>query len=146
MNTITRQPQDGPYHFIKRSTLECRTTTDLHFESDDEKWEAGNYFISKEKADDCADQLQAEYADRLEDLTHRRNRNRDKLCTALSKLYEDMDKGTPVEEWDREDLEKAVALVKLSVKAFNTERQMLGSEFSQIQKEITEIITNYPKI
>lgn len=66
-----RQPKGANYYFIRVKTMKVVQTADCYFESDDLRWDGGNYFLDGRNAKKCLEVIQEKYAEPLADLAER---------------------------------------------------------------------------
>ena len=66
-----RLPKGADYYFIRVKTMKVVQTADCYFESDDLRWDGGNYFLDGRNAKKCLEVIQEKYADQLADLAER---------------------------------------------------------------------------
>lgn len=155
MNTIHRVPAGCSYYFIRLSQLKACATNDLRFDSDDEKFANGNYFLSRERCHECATELQEQFAEPLATISNKSEQNRDSFLTAVRNII-------TAREWDafpekedeiaslkKDELQKAAKGISEMADAYATfeaERKALRKEREEITARVKEIIANFPKI
>lgn len=83
---MERLPKDAKYHFISTTFWKVCTTTDPHFGTDDERFEAGNYFPEIRAAVDCFDEIDDKYGKRLKDLREGKDAARRNFLSAATEI------------------------------------------------------------
>lgn len=152
MKQVTRQAANEPYHFIRLSMLKACTTNDLYFDSDNEKYATGNYFLSIEQAKRCASELQEDYGEELQTIEHKRAQYRDILLKAVREIAADC-KFARIGNWEaagqQPELTKVVegaALIGTKVYEFEADNRVLSKRAAEIREDVLNRIANYPKI
>lgn len=152
MKQVTRQAANEPYHFIRLSMLKACTTNDLYFDSDNEKYATGNYFLSIEQAKRCASELQEDYGEELQTIEHKRAQYRDILLKAVREIAADC-KSAKIGNWEaagqQPELTKVVegaALIGTKVYEFEADNRVLSKRAAEIREDVLNRIANYPKI
>ena len=173
MNTIARQPQGGTYHFIRFSNLKNCQTTDCRFDSDNEKFENGNYFLSPDTCKACSIALREQFAEPLEAIENKRDQNRQHFIHAvenacLGKFEDDEDEDSKpkkgaddkgkrtryrlaplartAKKAERDPHNKAVSYILDAFKEFSANRDALNKEAAEIRAQVKDITINWPKI
>lgn len=70
-----RLPKGGNYYFISRRSLKLVMTRDEYFESDGERYNEENYFLTKGAAADCANEIAEAFGDKLERIAYNKEQN-----------------------------------------------------------------------
>ncbi len=69
---MERLEKGGAYHFISIPYYKVCATHDEHFESDDDRFDAGNYFVDKRAACKCFNKIDSAHGDRLREIAKER--------------------------------------------------------------------------
>ena len=104
---MNRLPQGSNYHFISLRYNKIVATHDCYFDSDDQRFAEGNYFIDVNVARACFATIRDEYGAKLEAIESAKERNKSKLISTISHLV-DTALGKPIEGKNSEDEEEAL--------------------------------------
>ena len=69
---MERLEKGGAYHFISIPYYKVCATHDEHFESDDDRFDAGNYFVDKRAACKCFNKIDSAHGERLREIAKER--------------------------------------------------------------------------
>lgn len=69
---MERLSKGGDYYFISIPYYKVCATHDEHFESDDERFDAGNYFLDKRAAQICFNKIDSAHGERLREIARER--------------------------------------------------------------------------
>lgn len=69
---MERLSKGGAYHFISIPYYKVCATHDEHFDSDDERFDAGNYFLDKRAAQICFNKIDSAHGERLREIARER--------------------------------------------------------------------------
>lgn len=103
---MNRLPQGSKYHFISLRYFKIVPTQDCYFDSDNQRFEEGNYFTDVNVARACFATIRDEYGAKLEAIESAKERNKSKLISTISNLV-DKALGNPDSDKKSEDEEEA---------------------------------------
>lgn len=149
MKAITRQPEGAPYYFIRLSTLKNCNTLDHHFDSDDEKYETGNYFLSGDQCRHCSAYLSEEYGEELQALASQKLAAKNTAIKAVQTIAKEHLFGEVKPTAKKAELKKVLegaAKVVDVLKEYTENLADLSKRSQEIRAEIVTIIEKYPKI
>ena len=135
---MERLQKGGAYHFISIPYFKVCTTHDEHFESDDERFDKGNYFPDTTAARQCFNKIENRYGERVREIARERKNTegaftQKAVSLALAGRAKDAD---------------TAALFAQLVEANDTRKarmDALHDEFKAIETAITDIIRKSPK-
>ena len=102
---MNRLPQGSNYHFISLRYFKIVATQDCYFDSDNQRFEEGNYFTDVNVARACFATIREEHGGELEEIENLKERNKRKLISTVSKLV-DKALGNPASGKKSEDEDK----------------------------------------
>ena len=103
---MNRLLQGSEYYFISLRYWKIVTTQDCYFDSDNQRFEEGNYFTDVNVARACFATIRKQYGGELEAIESAKERNKSKLISTISHLVEKA-LGNPIEGKKSEDEEEA---------------------------------------
>lgn len=143
MKTTIRErvPKNTKYYFIKISELKLCFTNDYRMDSDNEKFEAGNYFYTHDAAMEVADLLQDKFADKLRSISYGERVNDRGFIKAVNGLVEKYKLRKKAEAMP----EAAADALLAEIDAYNKEKSGLSAQRREIMDNIHAIISKAPK-
>lgn len=144
MNTIARLPKDAPYYFVRISTLDSCATKDCYFESDDERYNTANYFLSSDACRRCAASLRELYGETLRTINNAKLANKNNTIKAVQTAALSF-KFEKAKEQEKDDLVEDARKVVEILKDYTDTVMALRKQQADTYDEIQEFITKYPK-
>lgn len=139
-HTIDRLPNGSEYFFIKLSELKACQTIDCHFESDDEKFSAGNYFLTRSAVRAVADELREQFEDRIRSNRSARTVNEHKFIKATIDLADNCHLRSA-----SADMLRASDLLLAAINDYRARKAALDAESKIIKEEVDALIRKSPK-
>lgn len=132
----TRLTEGSNYYFIRISKMRIVQTADVHFDSDNERYAAKNYFYSKTTAQACLNAILGKHGDDLEALNDEMERATGAALRDFASLASRAKKGT-------EDPGLILKDVIRLQSAFETRKRTIYENRKVIMDAIKALITKY---
>lgn len=154
-----RKNKGEQYFFISRRTMRPVLTRDEYFESDDQRYDDENYFLTKNAAYSCADDIREQYGEKLEKIAYNKEMNDRSFIKAVKALPEryNLKKAqkpkpdeTPNEEKKRaakaqEGRDACIFDLLCRVQEHDDRKAALDNEYKSIMAAIEDIIADAEK-
>lgn len=151
---MNRLPKGSEYYFISLRYWKIVTTQDCYFDSDNQRFEEGNYFTDVNVTRECFATIREEHGGELEEIENLKERNKRKLISTISHLV-DKALGNPASGKKSEDEEKAsekpvkvepqdiVQDLVLAYGTYQDTKAELAAKQEEINKAIKAIIRKF---
>ena len=142
---MNRLPKDFSYSFISVPLFKVCHTTDAYFPTDDDRWASGNYFKNQTEAQACFAEIAEKWADKIDTLKAKKEAARVHYISTTSDIAETV-KAARNSRTKKEIVpENLLSDLVTAFDTFNNTRLVINAELTDINKQIDEFITNYPK-
>ena len=148
VTSVQRPTLGEKYWYILPHSLKPTHTNDWHYETDNERWESGNYFLDQRAAAECAEGLE-ELRTRMEANAAARNNIDTIFITEVLDLSRYChivpDRKKPKAEQEAPDTDAAAAALAEAIGKYNKAKEWIRKERASLTKQVWEQIAISPK-
>lgn len=141
---MLRLQRNEQYYFIGNRTYDYKVcqTTDCYFPTDQERWDAGNYFYEAAAAKACAAEIKEQHWDNIRALEREKDENKRVYIGEVTAIAVKAKRP----RLQKEDMQQILAELVAAQDAYTTRRQDITKALADIDTAIAEQIKNANKL
>ena len=143
-----RLPLGESYYFISRRTLKPVPARDNHLESDDERYNDENYFLTREAASDCAGEIAEAFGQKLERIAYNKEQSDKsfiKKIKSLPVLYGLVSDPSDPDKKVEPKKDDAISSMLSAIQEHDDKKEELDLAYKLIMASIRTIISDAKK-